>query len=169
MVTDRGGDVEDAVSDRVAAQLVEPRVDRLVEPGDGRSEGGVSHAPTTAQARGLPRQRGSGECRVAAARRAVGMERAPVAQALTSVGRKSSVRAGALDRRPDRVHLRLEGTGRLVGRGGDDGDRIGQVEQLDSGGPPTEEPLAEAGRRIAPRQAALLVGGVRAGGRSCSR
>src|SRR5437660_12609621 len=75
---------------------------------------------------------------VAAPGRAVGPERAPLAQARRP-GLEVLGLARPLDGVPDRCRPLLETLDRLLGGLGDDGDRLLQIEQLDAVGPPAEQ------------------------------
>src|SRR5437016_3520105 len=69
----------------------------------------------------------AGPLRVAAEGRAVGLERAPVAEARRPRPEVVAV-AGPLDRFPDGLGPHLQPADRLLGRHGDDGQRLAQVE-----------------------------------------
>src|SRR3954452_22858241 len=94
--------------------------------------------------------------RVAAPRRAVLAERAPLAQAgrprLEVLGL-----AGPLDGMPDRRGPLLEPLDRLLGGLGDDGHRLLQIQQLDAVGPAPEQPLAKEGVEVHAAEPPLLV------------
>src|SRR5437879_2385191 len=94
--------------------------------------------------------------RVAAPGRAVGPERAPLAQARRP-GLEVLGLAGTLHGVPDRRGPLLEALDGLLGGLGDDGDGLLQVEELDAVRPAPEQALAEEGVEVHAAEPALLV------------
>src|ERR1700704_5100781 len=95
--------------------------------------------------------------RVAAPRRAVVAERAPVAQARWP-GPEGVVLARPLDRAPDGRGALAEAPDRLLGGSGDDGHGLAEVEELDARRQLAEHLLAEERVEVDTAQAGLLEG-----------
>src|SRR5439155_24222876 len=112
--------------------------------------------PGEARSDGAGGQQLAGPGRVAPPGRAVGPERAPVAQRGDPVTEVVAL-AGALDRLPDGGRALLEAADRLLGRLGDDRQRLAEIEELDAGRPPPQHLLAEEGVEVDAAQPALLV------------
>src|SRR5438309_6407442 len=116
-------------------------------------------APTVPEAAPRPSAGGDqlgGARRVAAPRRAVGLEGAPLAQRRRP-GPEVVGGAGPLDRLPDGAGPLLETADRLLGGTGHDGDGLAQVEQLDAGRAPAEQLLAQERVEVDAPEARLLV------------
>src|SRR5207244_10264391 len=138
--------------------------------GGGRTRGRPAHrsgrparGPVSTW-RAWPAPRGSGavdelpgQGRVAAPRRAVVAERAEVAQARRP-GSEVVVLARPLDRAPDGRGALPQPPDGLLGRSGDDGYRLAEVEELDARRELAEHLLAEEGVEVDAPQPALLEG-----------
>src|SRR5207244_1074508 len=92
---------------------------------------------------------------VATEGRAVGLERAPLAQA-RGPGPEVVALARPLHRGPDRAGPLLQAPDRLVARVGDDGQRLAQVQQLDAGRATAQHLLAQERVEVHAPQPALL-------------
>src|SRR5438309_2997872 len=111
---------------------------------------------TAPQLRGDEREELFGLGRVATPGGAVRPERAPLAQARRA-GLEVLGLAGSLDGVPDRRGPLLQTLDRLLGRLGDDGDRVLEVQQLDPVGAAPEQALAQERVEVNAPEPSLLV------------